>query len=142
MLFISIFVAHILLNFTTMKKLLTLFAIGLTSISLFATEGDTKKPITIVKDKPVDDTIIRPRTPDVSTGIDAYYQNGVIYLQFGWDLGCMDVSVTNHATGEQWLDAVCSDSGAEAVYISTSAGNYTIELTTDDGTTYSGTFVL
>ena len=84
----------------------------------------------------------KPRTPDVSTGIDAYYQNGVIYLQFGWELGCMDVSVTNHATGEQWLDAVCSDSGAEAVYISTSAGNYTTELTTDDGTTYSVTFTL
>lgn len=124
-----------------MKK--TIILTGIITLIGFVTgnadsnDGKARTEIPIRKDQ-----IIRPRTPDVSTGIDAYYQNGVIYLQFSWDLGCMDVSVTNHATGEQWLDAVCSDSGAEAVCISTSAGNYTIELTTDDGTTYSGTFVL
>lgn len=128
------------------KILFTIIAFLFSAVNINAEteKGDTgsSDKIVVIPIRTPKPIFTGPRTPDVSTGIDAYYQNGVIYLQFSWDLGCMDVSVTNHATGEQWLDAVCSDSGAEAVCISTSAGNYTIELTTDDGTTYSGTFVL
>ena len=45
-----------------------------------------------------------PRTPDYCSEISAYYQNGVIYLQFSGDLGCMDVQVINLSTGELWRD--------------------------------------
>jgi hypothetical protein len=45
-----------------------------------------------------------PRTPDYCSEISAYYQNGVIYLQFSEDLGCMDVQVINLSTGELWSD--------------------------------------
>ena len=47
---------------------------------------------------------LRPRTPDYCSDISAYYQNGVIYLQFSEDLGCMDVQVINLTTGELWSD--------------------------------------
>ena len=47
---------------------------------------------------------LRPRTPDYCAEISAYYQNGVIYLQFNEDIGCMDVDVVNLSTGELWSD--------------------------------------
>lgn len=52
--------------------------------------------IPIVNDK----VPLRPRTPDYCSEISAYYQNGVIYLQFNEDIGCMDVEVINLSTGE------------------------------------------
>ena len=85
---------------------------------------------------------LRPRTPDYCSEISAYYQNGVIYLQFSEDLGCMDVQVINLSTGEQWNDGACSDSGMETVSVSSAAGSYAITLTTDNGSTYSGEYTL
>ena len=63
--------------------------------------GNTNEPIDIPL---LPATPARPRTPDYGTEISAYYQNGVIYLQFSGDLGCMDVQVINLSTGELWRD--------------------------------------
>ena len=85
---------------------------------------------------------LRPRMPDYCSEISAYYQNGVIYLQFSEDIGCMDVEVVNLTTGELWSDDACSDSGMETVSVSSAAGSYTITLTTDNGSTYSGEYTI
>ena len=100
-------------------------------------EGDDRKEIVIIKDKEQ-----RPRTPDYFVPIEAYYQGGVIYLQFSEDIGCMDVNVTNITTGEQWQDIACSDSSVETIIISSLQGNYQITLETEVGITYSGKFNL
>lgn len=100
-------------------------------------EGDDRKEIVIIKDKEQ-----RPRIPDYFVPIEAYYQEGVIYLQFSEDIGCMDVNVTNITTGEQWQDIACSDSSVETIIISSSQGDYQITLETETGTTYSGEFSL
>ena len=100
---------------------------------------DVAQPVPIRKETP---EINRPRTPDYCSEISAYYQNGVIYLQFNEDLGCMDVQVINLSTGEQWNDGACSDSGVETVAVSSAAGSYAITLTTDNGSTYSGEYTL
>lgn len=94
--------------------------------------------IPIVNDKKP----LRPRTPDYCSEISAYYQNGVIYLQFNEDLGCMDVQVINLSTGEQWNDGACSDSGMETVSVSSATGSYAITLTTDNGSTYLGEYTI
>ena len=100
---------------------------------------DVAQPVPIRKETP---EINRPRTPDYCSEISAYYQNGVIYLQFNEDLGCMDVQVINLSTGEQWNDGACSDSGVETVAVSSAAGSYAIALTTDNGSTYSGEYTI
>ena len=58
------------------------------------------------------------------------------------DLGCLDVEVINSTTNQQWIDVACSDNSTEAIVISTTPGNYTITLTTEDGIEYSGQFTL
>lgn len=83
-----------------------------------------------------------PRTPNATTPITAYYQSGVIYIQFSEDLGCLDIEVINSTTNQQWIDVACSDNSTEAIVISATPGNYTITLTTDDGIEYSGKFIL
>ena len=101
--------------------------------------GNTNEPIDIPL---LPATPARPRTPDYGTEISAYYQNGVIYLQFNEDLGCMDVQVINLTTGELWSDDACSDSGMETVSVSSATGSYAITLTTDNGSTYSGEYTI
>ena len=98
-------------------------------------EGDDRKEIVIIKDKEQ-----RPRTPDYFVPIEAYYQDGVIYLQFNEDIGCMDVNVTNITTGEQWNDTACADNSVEVIAVSESHGNYQITLESETGTTYFGEF--
>ena len=100
---------------------------------------DVAQPVPIRKEPP---EINRPRTPDYCSEISAYYQNGVIYLQFNEDLGCMDVDVVNLTTGELWSDDACSDSGIETVSVSSAAGSYAITLITDNGSTYSGEYTI
>lgn len=100
---------------------------------------DVAQPVPIRKETP---EINRPRTPDYCSEISAYYQNGVIYLQFNEDLGCMDVQVINLSTGELWSDDACSDSGVETVAVSSAAGSYAIAITTDNGSTYSGEYTI
>ena len=99
-------------------------------------------PIYIDKLKPTEIPERAPRTPDYCGAISAYYQNGVIYLQFNEDIGCMDVEVVNLTTGELWSDDACSDSGMETVSVSSATGSYAITLTTDNGSTYSGEYTI
>ena len=103
---------------------------------------ETAEPIPIAPEPIIGNKPLRPRTPDYCSEISAYYQNGVIYLQFSEDIGCMDVQVINLTTGELWSDDACSDSGMETVSVSSAAGSYAIALTTDNGSTYSGEYII
>lgn len=111
------------------------------SFPLIADDNTTTR-IPLKQTEPKDNSEQRPRTPDFIIPIEAYYQGGVIYLQFSKDIGCMDVNVTNITTGEQWQDIACSDSSVETIIISSLQGNYQITLETETGTTYSGEFTL
>ena len=111
--------------------------IAFCSFALFAEDGET---IPIKQSK--DNSGSLPRTPNATTPITAYYQSGVIYIQFSEDLGCLDVEVINSTTNQQWIDVACSDNSTEAIVISTTPGIYTITLTTEDGIEYSGQFTL
>ena len=61
---------------------------------------ETAEPIPMAPGPIIGNTPLRPRTPDYCSEISAYYLNGVIYLQFNEDIGCMDVEVINLSTGE------------------------------------------
>lgn len=95
------------------------------------------KEIIILSERPTGS-----RSQNTSISIDAYYQGGAIYLQFGENIGCMDVNITNHSTGEQWHDTACSDNATEVIAISSSLGIYQITLETESGAIYYGSFSL
>ena len=83
-----------------------------------------------------------PRTPDYGSDITAFYQSGVIYLQFGSDMGEVEITVTNESTGEQWSQIDDSAFGSASIATSTNVGNYYITIVTDDASCYSGSFSL
>ena len=84
----------------------------------------------------------RPRTPDYGSDITASYQDGMIYLQFAYDMGEVEITVTNETTGEMWQQTEDTAFGSESITTSTSAGDYYITIVTDDASCYSGNFSL
>lgn len=82
------------------------------------------------------------RSPNHGSDIMAYYQDGVIYLQFGYDIGEVEISVFNETTGEVWQQTDNSAFGAATIATSTDVGNYYITIVTDNGSCYSGNFTL
>ena len=119
-----------------MKKIFLLLFLMCGVLLSYAEE---KKEIPIHEDpKPMQE----PRTPDYGSDITAFYQSGVIYLQFGSDMGEVEITVTNESTGEQWSQIDDSAFGSASIATSTSAGNYYITIVTDDASCYSGSFSL
>lgn len=106
---------------------------------LFADNEQSTLPITL-NSSPSDKK--QPRTPDYGSDIMAYYQDGVIYLQFGYDMGEVEISVINETTGEVWQQTEDSAFGSTSIATSTDAGNYYITIVTDDGACYSGSYSL
>ncbi len=96
-----------------------------------------KKPIVVSREEKFPNL---PRTPDFGSDIMAYYQDGVIYLQFVYDMGDVEITVTNESTGEQWQQTEDTAFGSMSITTSTAAGDYFITIVTDDASCYSGSF--
>ena len=119
-----------------MKKIFLLLFL---MCGVLLSSAEEKKEIPIeVKPKP----ITGPRTPDYGSDIMAYYQDGVIYIQFAYDMGEVEISVINETTGEMWQQTEDTTFGSALITTSTSAGNYYITIVTDDGSCYTGNFSL
>lgn len=99
--------------------------------------AEEKKEIPIIKKT---EPIVGPRTPNFGCDIMAYYQDGAIYLQFAYDMGEVEISVTNETTGEVWQQTEDTAFGSMSITTSTSAGDYYITIVTDDASCYSGSF--
>ena len=84
--------------------------------------------------------ITKPTPLSLVQDVEATYYEGVLSIVFNNDLGNADITVTNTMTGEMWMDSV-NGIGVSSIYLSDSAGYYTIYVTTDDGG-YSGAFML
>ena len=123
------------------KRNLILF-LFISIIGLFSYADNSTEPIQ--QNKPI---IIKrdpnqPRTPDFDSDITAFYQDGVIYLQFAYDMGNVEITVTNEMTGEQWSQIDDSAYGSATIATSTTAGDYYITIVTDDAICYSGSYSL
>ena len=119
-----------------MKKIFLLLFL---MCGVLLSSAEEKKEIPIQKDP---ETKQEQRTPDYGSDIMAYYQDGVIYLQFGSDMGEVEITVTNETTGEQWSQIDDSAFGSASIATSTNVGNYYITIVTDDASCYSGSFSL
>ena len=84
--------------------------------------------------------ITKPIPLSLVQDVEATYYEGVLSIVFNNDLGNADITVTNTMTGEMWMDSV-NGIGVSSIYLSDSAGYYTIYITTDRGD-YSGAFAL
>ena len=120
-----------------MKKTFLLFLLLMSGV-LFSS-AEEKKEI-LLKKHP--EPITGQRTPNFDSDIMAYYQDGVVYLQFVYDMGDVEITVTNETTGEQWQQTEDTAFGSASIATSTSAGDYYITIVTDDAICYSGSYSL
>ena len=69
--------------------------------------------------------------------ITCVYADGTVQLTMLENLGEMELIVTNQTTGEQWRTV-----NNWVLQTSTANGVYLVEIITEDGTTYWGTYTL
>ena len=119
-----------------MKKIFFLLFL---TCGILLSSAEEKKEIPIQKDP---ETKQEQRTPNFGSDIMAYYQDGAIYLQFAYDMGEVEITVTNETTGEMWQQTDDSAFGFVTIPTSTNVGNYYITIVTDDASCYSGSFSL
>ena len=121
-----------------MKKILGLLMM-LLSLQMYAgtvnTDVQTDDVIDVKLDKgDADKTDKYPRT---LIPITCVYANGTIQLSLYGGVGEFTLTVTNQMTGEQW-----SVENALILQTSTASGIYWVQIETEDGTIYYGTYTL
>lgn len=79
----------------------------------------------------------KDRHPRTLIPIVCVYVDGEVQLTLLEDLGELTLTVTNQATGEQW-----SAENALVLQTSTATGTYLVQIVTEDGSTYYGTYTL
>ena len=121
-----------------MKKILGLFMM-LLSLQMFAgtinmdVQTDDVIDVELEKGDP-DKTDKYPRT---LIPITCVYADGTIQLSLFGEIGEFTLTVTNQMTGERW-----SVENALTLYTSTASGIYWVQIVTEDGTMYYGTYTL
>ena len=90
--------------------------------------------VKLEKGEPYKDVDTHPRT---LIPIVCVYVDGEVQLTLLGDLGELTLTVTNQATGEHW-----SAMNALRLQTSTVTGTYLVQITTEDGSTYYGTYTL
>ena len=73
----------------------------------------------------------------------AYYQNGTIYINTFAEFSSVAVTVENETTGQAWSSTSdISDGMGEISIINGAAGNYSVEIVTEYGERFVGSFTL
>ena len=121
-----------------MKKILGLLML-LVSLHVFAgtTGMDVQKEETVdvsleKGNVTNDDTYLRTLIP-----FTCVYVNGMVQLTLLDGVGEYTLTVTNQMTGERW-----SVTSIPVLQTSTASGSYWVEIETEDGGAYSGTYTL
>ena len=113
----------------TMLLSLQMFA-GTTSVDV---QADDVIDVKLEKGDP-DKTDKYPRT---LIPITCVYANGMVHLSLLGEIGEFTLIVTNQMTGECW-----SAEKASTLQTSTASGIYWVQIETEDGTMYYGTYTL
>ena len=121
-----------------MKKILGLLMM-LLSLQVYAgtvsMDEQEKKPVNIELDKGKatnDDTYPRTFIP-----ITCVYTDGMVQLSLLSEVGEFTLTVINQLTGERW-----SINDTPVLQTSTASGTYWVEIETEDGSMYYGTYTL
>ena len=120
-----------------MRKILFMLLM-LFSVSCFAgnsLDNDTSiKDVLLNKGDSKDHSSERPRT---LIPISCVYVDGTVQLSLLGEIGEFTLTVTNQMTGECW-----SVENALTLQTSTASGIYWVQIVTEDGSVYYGTFKL
>ncbi|MBR5840986.1 MAG: DUF3244 domain-containing protein [Bacteroidaceae bacterium] len=92
-------------------------------------------------------------TGDVLTGSDArdggiipftaYYQGSAIYISTSAEFSAITINVENETTGQEWNSTTdISDGMGEITIINGGAGSYSVEIVTEYGERFVGSFTL
>ena len=121
-----------------MKKILGLLMM-LISLQMYggtaSVDAQEKKPVNIELEKGHSSN--KDTHPRTLIPIVCVYVDGEVRPTLLEDLGEMTLTVTNQATSEQW-----SAENALTLQTSTATGTYLVQITTEDGSTYYGTYTL
>ena len=124
------------------KKIISIIVVFAAIFCAMPMRGDSppEYPIEIPIKKPGSHDTVRSLCE-----IQAYY-NGMlsaVYTSVTFDLGEIDVTVTNCSTGEFWEDTFDSSiSSQHLLQISGTSGFYEVTYTTEKGDVYAGEFIL
>ena len=105
------------------------------SVGMMVNDVQDDKPVNIKLDKGKatdDDTHLRALIP-----ITCVYMDGTIKLSLFGEIGEFTLTVTNQMTDERW-----SAENALILQTSTASGIYWVQIVTEDGTMYYGTYTL
>lgn len=119
-----------------MKKILGLLMMFV-SLQVFAGTLMDEKNINPVDVELHKGTVTNDDTHPRTLPITCVYADGMVQLILLGDLGEYDLTVTNQTTGESW-----SISNTPVLQTSTASGIYLVEIETEDGSMYYGTYTL
>ena len=121
-----------------MKRILAL-ALLLFSLQLFAgtASSDEQKKENVSVELSKGDSDNTNRYPRTLIPITCVYVDGTVQLTILENLGEIELFVTNQTTGEQW-----STVNNWVLQTSTASGVYLVEIETENGDTYWGTYTL
>lgn len=71
-----------------------------------------------------------------------YFENGSVYLNIPFEVGCVSLTVTNMVTGEVWSFRQESGWGWISLPTSEVSGNYRVEVKTESHGDYIGYYTL
>ena len=120
-----------------MRRILLLVFGLILSVALFASSDNKNQPqapINVSLEKRESDNEKPPRS---LIPITCVYVDGTVQLTILENLGGMALFVTNQTTGEQW-----STINNSVLQTSTANGVYLVEIVTERGDTYWGTYIL
>ena len=97
-------------------------------------------PVPIIIGKSFDGSDMRGCT---SIPFAAYYQGGVIYISTSADFSSISINVENQTTNQVWNTTTDISDGMGEISISAGgAGSYTVEIVTEYGECFVGSFIL
>lgn len=121
-----------------MKRLLLFFVISL-SLQIYAgaasMDVQEKKPVNIELDK--GDSTNKDTYPRTLIPFTCLYADGMVQLTLLGEVGEYTLTVTNQLTGEHW-----SADNALILFVSGMSGIYLVQISTEDGSLYWGTYAL
>lgn len=107
----------------------------------WSAKAETEQDVVIKKENPEDLNESRPRSV-IGVPISCQYSEGTLCFQFWDDLGCVEIVVENQQTGTTCTIACDTSNGCILMQVPTDGGSYRLQIITECGNIYYGTYTL
>lgn len=117
-----------------MRKLLFILMMLLSANTLMVSAAEAQKEEISLKKGNSEN--YDKNTPRTLIPLVCYYEDGLVSLEVLANVGQVQLTVTNQMTGEVFLNM----NGNLSVNVSTASGTYLVQIITEDGSLYYGTY--